>query len=195
MYWTVSVGGIARDIGVFMPDHLGTTATGLNGITLNKTNGSYATSAVAPTNNTVGLGDATPSNHIDSSYIAYLWRAIPGYSAFGQVEGNGDPDGMFAYTGFRPAFLLYKNSSDTSDWCLVDTTTGGPTNPVPVSYHPTRDLGELPAATTFDVDLVSNGFKIRGTNNNMNKVGSTFIYAAFAENPFGGSNVSPANAR
>ena len=123
-------------------------------------------------------------------YAAYLWQSIPGYSAFGKYDGNSNPDGPFIYTGFRPAFVMIKRVTATGNWHVYDTTRS-PINIVGETLYPDLDFAEQ---NVDYLDILSNGFKLRTDDGPVN-LGSVYLYAAFAENPFGGSNVSPANAR
>ena len=123
-------------------------------------------------------------------HVTYSWTAIPGYSAFGSYTGNGSADGPFVYLGFRPAFVLIKSSNTTYQWMIVDSTRNV-TNPVNSYLFPNLTNAEQ-TASTFDLDFVSNGFKLRSsTATDNNASGITYIYAAFAENPF----QSPVTAR
>ena len=137
-------------------------------------------------------------------YIAYCFAEVEGYSKFGIYNGNGPGtgtyyDGPFIYTGFTPKYFLYKTSSNTAQWQVVDSTRGGDSGTAnPISYYlvPDDASGEVPAASNnYGIDFCSNGIKIRNGNVYVNYSGWTYIYAAFAENPFGGSGVSPAAAR
>ena len=128
--------------------------------------------------------------------IAYCWTAIPGYSAFGSYTGNNNADGSFTFLGFRPAFLMVKCSSaggagTASDWVIFDSTRNVD-NPTNEWLMPNETVAE---GTDLVVDFLSNGFKCRDNSGQLNGSNRTYIYAAFAENPFGGSNVSPVTAR
>ena len=126
--------------------------------------------------------------------IAYLWTSIPGYSAFGKYVGNANTSGPFIYTGFRPAWVMCKSTAGTSGgtgWSIWDSTRNI-SNPANHRLLASNTQSEA----DYEVDLLSNGFKLRGSNENgVNANNATYIYIAFAENPFGGSNVSPAAAR
>ena len=120
-----------------------------------------------------------------------VWTSIPGYSSFGSYSGNGSTDGPFVYTGFKPAWLLIKCSSTTGNWEIYDNARNT-YNPETLALQPNLTSAE---STINGIDFLSNGFKVRTTDANFNTSGQTYIYAAFAENPFGGSNVSPVTAR
>jgi hypothetical protein len=119
-------------------------------------------------------------------YVAYCWAEIAGFSKFGSYTGNGSADGPFIYLGFRPRFILYKNSSSgTAFWRIWDTaraTYNADNNALYPNSSSAEDLGSGP------IDELSNGFKIRTSSANDNGNGNTFIYAAFAENPFKNAN-------
>ena len=123
--------------------------------------------------------------------VFFNFAPVPGYSAFGSYEGNGDPDGPFIYTGFRPSWVMTKNiSASGTNWMISDSTRS-PGNPSGETLMANEPLGEFP--NNAPIDILSNGFKVRSLALDNNS--GTVIYAAFAENPFGGNNVSPANAR
>jgi hypothetical protein len=121
----------------------------------------------------------------------YSWAPITGYSSFGSYTGNGSADGPFAYCGFLPAFVLIKCSSTTGNWQIYDNARNT-YNPETLALQPNLTNAE---STINGVDFLSNGFKVRTTDANFNTSGQTYVYAAFAENPFGGSNVAPITAR
>jgi hypothetical protein len=112
--------------------------------------------------------------------VAYCWAAVAGYSAFGSYTGNGAADGPFVYTGFRPRYLLIKASSSTGAW-LIDDTSINQYNTTSTVLAAQSSSGDN---TGNALDILSNGFKPRDTWVNWNANGVTFIYAAFAENPF-----------
>ena len=140
----------------------------------------------------------TISNGNGNTIVAYYWRSIPGYSAFGSYRGNGTGgDGSpFVYLGFRPAFLMIKcataGTAGVHNWWMHDTTRA-------VNNPSTNPLAANVAQGEYDfgsalIDINSNGFKLRGGPDQMNG-NQTYLYFAFAENPFGSSNTSPATAR
>ena len=128
------------------------------------------------------------------NYIAYCFAEKKGFSKFGKYTGNGNADGTFIYTGFKPAFLLSKMSSGTQGWFLVDNKRENPFNPVDGSLHPNSTAVE-DTSSNFFVDFTSNGFKLRDNDAQLNGDGSTYVYMAFAEAPFVGTNNIPATAR
>jgi hypothetical protein len=142
-----------------------------------------------PSSSLVTLGNNATVNGSGSTYIAYCFAEKKGYSKFGSYTGNGNADGTFVYTGFKPAFVLFKPSSAIENWQIHD-------NKRP-SYNPCDNIApnnSSAEATTNDfVDLVSNGFKLRSATYSAS--GVTYIYMAFAENPLVGTNNIPATAR
>jgi hypothetical protein len=118
-----------------------------------------------------------------STYVCYAWAEIAGFSKFGSYVGNGSTDGPFVYLGFRPKYVLVKGASSGGtnyDWYVLDSSRD--------TYNLTTNFlcPDLSQAeyTGVNKDFLSNGFKIRGTTTGTNTNGVTYIYAAFAENPF-----------
>ena len=144
----------------------------------------------APTTTVFSSASSVEVNESGKTFIAYCFTGIKGYSRFGFYTGNGNADGPFVYTGFRPAFLLFKGNN-TSDWQLFDNKRD-PENPVEQALHP--DIINV-ASTDQELDFLSNGFKLRDTGAHVNGDGVNFIYMAFAESPFVNSNGIPTNAR
>ena len=157
---------------------------------LNQTNVAFAANWTVDSTN-IGLAEVT------SSVTRYCWTPIPGYSSFGAYVGNGNADGPFVYTGFKPAFLLRFNYQASRE--SVIEVNYPAINPLPAHLLPPLTAPEValsPTGTGEDqVDWLSNGFKVRSNNIASNFSGNSIAYAAFAENPFGGSNVAPVTAR
>jgi hypothetical protein len=120
---------------------------------------------------------ATASN----DYVAYAFAEKQGYSKFGKYVGNGDANGAFVYTGFKPAFVIIKRSDTSNNWLIYDHKRSG-YNPKQDKLYP--DDASAEDASTTSVDLLSNGFKLRASSASQNASGGTYIYMAFAENPF-----------
>ena len=140
----------------------------------------------SPTSSVFTLGNGSTINPTSgTTMVAYCWAAVPGYSAFGSYTGNGSTDGPFVYTGFRPRFVLIKVSSTTGDWAIQDSSRST-YNAANALLWP--DLSNAEYTTSgVELDYLSNGFKIRNTNGLYNTSAATYIYAAFAENPFNSS--------
>jgi hypothetical protein len=156
---------------------------------LNLTNGEIAGGTPGPWNNTAptstvfSLGDSSfpEVNGSGNLIVAYCFAPVAGYSAFGSYTGNGSADGPFVYLGFRPRFLLIKNSSTSVDWVIEDTSRD-PYNVVGAELSP--NISNAETTGNADLDILSNGFKIRRYSTFANESGNTIIYMAFAENPF-----------
>jgi hypothetical protein len=125
--------------------------------------------------------------------IAYCFAEKTGYSKFGSYTGNGNADGPFIYTGFKPQFILWKRTDSANGWILMDTKRS-PFNVVDDLLE-AQSNGAEATASSYYVDYLSNGFKIRNTNNVFNNSSGTYIFMAFAEAPLVGSNNVPATAR
>ena len=126
----------------------------------------------------------TFGNNNTAEMIGYAFHSVDGYSKVGSYTGNGNADGTFVYTGFRPAFIMWKRYDAADDWIIID-------NKRDVDNGATQDLrANLSGAeqTAARFDMVSNGFKWRATWNDSNTSGGTYIYIAFAETPFKYSN-------
>jgi hypothetical protein len=138
----------------------------------------------APTSTVFSIGTNVQCNRSTGTYVAYCFAAIPGYSAFGSYTGNGSADGPFVYTGFRPAFVMAKafTFGSVQDWFILDAGRN-PFNVADDWLEPNTSDAEGSQANSL-IDFVSNGFKFRGDMTMMNFSGYTYIYAAFAENPF-----------
>jgi len=135
------------------------------------------------------LGSSGAVNNSAKTYIAYCFADVQGFSKFGSYEGNGNANGTFVYTGFRPAFVMTKSIDSTSSWHIFDNKREGDN----IDNDPLVAEATTVEATTDMIDLVSNGFKIKiATDPN---VAETYVYAAFAEAPFVNSEGVPCNAR
>lgn len=135
-----------------------------------------------PTSSVFSVGSGSVPNTSGWTYVAYCFSEIAGYSKFGSYTGNGSVDGTFVYTGFRPRFILLKNSSSATDWVTFDTSRD--TYNLATKYLVPNTSGAEATGASVQLDILSNGFKIRGTWVGMNASGNTIIYAAFAESPF-----------
>ena len=148
---------------------------------LNNTSGLNSGSGVAAPTSSVFTPAATAyANESGLGYVAYCWTPIAGFSAFGSYTGNGSADGTFVYTGMRPRYILLKRTDSAIAWIVYDTArnTYNVTNSV---LQPNVSTAEV---TGVDIDVLSNGFKLRTTDAAGNASGGTYIYMAFAENPF-----------
>ena len=147
--------------------------------------------STAPTSSVVSANDGdSPTNRNGGTYIMYLWRSVKGFSKFGSYTGNGNANGTFIYTGFRPAWVMIK-STGLNSWEILDNKRN-PTNVMGKSIFPD---GVNPYDYTDRIDILSNGFKTRTNSSGVNGSGVSYIYMAFAESPFVNSNGVPTNAR
>jgi len=134
----------------------------------------------------LGTGDGQ-TNASGSGHIAYCWAEIPGYSKFSFYQGTGQAEGPFVYCGFKPAWVMVKSSSNGStNWRIWDSSRG-PTNPTNLDLLANTNHSEN-AHGSDEIDLLSNGFKIRSTGSWHNLSGASFIFMAFAESPFQTAN-------
>ena len=147
-----------------------------------------------PTSTVFSVGTSVNANASSANIIAYCFADVKGYSKFGSYTGNGNADGPFVYLGFRPAFVLWKRTQDSGyDWDIYDTARD--IHNVAFKELLANGNGAESDGTTLSLDILSNGFKLRTNNNNGNASGKTYIYMAFAENPFVNSKGIPNNAR
>jgi hypothetical protein len=136
-----------------------------------------------PTSSIFYLGNNVASNTSGHRYVAYCFAPISGYSAMGSFVGNGSTDGPFIFTNFRPRWVLIKASSAVTNWWIWDTARNT-FNVMNAVLYPDLSNAEYSDPSTFLMDALSNGFKYRTSNSTVNGNGTTYIYAAFAENPF-----------
>ena len=151
----------------------------LNTTAAETTESSRISSANSTTITVTGSGNGGTGG--TGTAVYYSFKSIKGYSKVGTYTGNGNADGVFVHTGFRPAWVMYKRSSASgNDWVIVDNKRD------PINVCDEELYANLNSATG-DVDLLdflSNGFKCRRSHNSQNGSGSTYIYLAFAEHPF-----------
>ena len=129
----------------------------------------------APTSSVFSIG----TFFLASTYVAYCFSEVAGYSKFGSYTGNGSTDGPFVFCGFRPRWIMIKRTDAVGDWQLRDTSRD-PING-PNGNALLADVSSAEAAT-LAIDYLSNGFKFRDTGG-FNTSSATYIYMAFAENP------------
>ena len=173
-YWTVYQTSLASGYAIYLN---ATFAAGSDPSTFNST---------APTSSVFSIGTSTATNTNGNTYVAYCFAAVKGFSAFGSYTGNGSTDGPFTYLGFRPRWLMIKRSSTASvtyAWQIYDTSRQ-PYNTASSDPNLWADTSAAEGTGNYTFDLLSNGFKLRSSGVNENASGDTYIYAAFAENPF-----------
>lgn len=164
--WLVYHTSLGATQGIYLED---TLAAGTSSTFWNNT---------APTSSTVSVGTWSYSGN----QVMYCWTPIAGFSAFGSYTGNGSADGPFVYTGFRPKYVLIKRTDTAGNyWRVWDSTRATYNAGLPVLYPNVSDAED---SVTDVYDLLSNGFKLRTSAAGTNASSSTYIYAAYAENPF-----------
>jgi hypothetical protein len=135
-----------------------------------------------PTASNFTVSTFVGNNGSGASLIAYLFAEVPGFSKFGSYTGNGNADGPFVYTGFKPRWILLKIATGTtSGWVILDSERDA-YNPSSARMMANENSAE--SSGTHLVDFLANGFKLRNSNDAGNRNGSSYIYAAFAEQPF-----------
>jgi len=146
----------------------------------------------APTSSVFSLGSATGTNGSGQTYVAYCFAEKTGYSKIGSFTGNGNADGTFIYTGFRPAFILVRASNLVTNFHLYDNKRD-PINRADIILRANASNAEA-TNSEFAYDFVSNGFKARSSSSEFNGSGNTFIYYAVGQSLVGSNNV-PCTAR
>jgi hypothetical protein len=158
-----------------------------NSIQLNQTNAQASSptqfNSTAPTSSVFSIGTSSATNGSTNAIVAYCFAAVAGYSAFGKYTGNGSTDGPFTYLGFEPRWVMIKRTDTTGDWQMYDTSRA-PINVASNTLYANGAFAEDSNTTNRALDLLSNGFKLRSSATFLNASGGTYIYAAFAENPF-----------
>lgn len=139
------------------------------------------------------LRDHNDVNQSGQTYVAYCFKDVVGYSKFDSYTGNGNADGPFAYCGFKPNFVMIKRAtSGTERWVMMDIKRDT-FNVANKAVYADDGQGEVSSASEQNLDILSNGFKIRNSNTKMNTNAIEYIYMAFAAEPLVGDN--PATAR
>ena len=144
-----------------------------------------------PTSSNFTLGDDGNVNETGETYINYLFAEKQGYSKFGSYVGNGNADGTFVYTGFKPSFVMVKSTGGESNWQMSDNKRNT-FNEVNKHLRANSSGAEF---TNYPIDFLSNGFKLRATDTDTNGSGTTYIFMCFASNPFQTSTGVPTTAR
>jgi hypothetical protein len=133
-----------------------------------------------PTSSVFSLGARQEGNGSGNSMIAYCFADVKGYSRFSSYVGNGSANGTFVYTGFKPAWVMVKETGNTNSWRLVDNKRS-PSNVMNNTLYPNLDNAQ--ETSSNEIDFLSNGFKPRTSDTNMNRSAGNYIYMAFAEEP------------
>ena len=197
-FWIIKSRSIAgKNWAVYHKDMAATPQN--NYLLLNLTNAVAAASTwwrnEAPTSTIIKTGEQDDINRAGSTFVCYAWKGVQGFSKFGSYTGNGDANGSFVYTGFKPAMIILRRTDVANNWLIYDHKRSG-YNPKQDKLYP--DDASAEDASTTSVDLLSNGFKLRADSASQNASGGNYIYMAWAENPFVTStdtNSIPATAR
>ena len=151
----------------------------LNTTAAETTESSRISSANSTTITVTGSGNGGTGG--TGTAVYYSFKSIKGYSKFGSYTGGSDP---FVYLGFKPAWIVFKNTNATENWRIVDNKRDDD-NPVVQHLYPNTNGAEGSGASYSDfIDFLSNGFKIRSGSGEIDGSGNKIIYMAFAEAPF-----------
>ena len=138
-----------------------------------------------PTSTVFSLGTDSAINGSNRTMIAYCWSELEGYSKFGLYEGNGSADGTFVWCGFKPRLVILKNIDNSARWFMYDSARDEYNEGNKALYPDRSD----PESTTYPIDFLSNGFKLRyADSGGYSNYASTYTFAAWAETPFKYSN-------
>ena len=170
---------------------------GTNQLFLNRSNAKDDDNTIwndtEPTSSVFTVGTNTGGNASGGTYVAYCFIEKKGFSKISSWKGNGNADGPFIYTGFKPAFIISKNSNRNENWLIHDNKRS--TFNVNQNRINPNDAGAESSASYFNLDFLSNGFKIRSTDTALNQSGEIYVFMAFAAEPLVASNGTPATAR
>jgi hypothetical protein len=186
----------ANDVGSWWVYHGANTTAPETDYLLLDTNAATADLATiwndtAPTSTVFSIGTYDDINGSSDTYVYYAFAEIEGFSKFSSYTGNGLASGPLVYTGFKPAYVMIKKTSAVGGWVIMDSQRS------PFNEMDDQLLAEVTTAETTgseEMDFLSNGFKIRTADSDVNTSAGTYVYVAFAEYPFGGDGVSPATA-
>lgn len=168
-------------------------------LSLNSTDASVTASDrfndTSPTSSVFSVGTHADTNGSSATYIAYCFAEKTGYSKFGSYTGNGNADGAFVYTGFKPAFVLNKRYSSAEGWHIFDNVrdTFNAAAGADDALRPHLNNAEI-SNWGVGFDFLSNGFKARATDGAINQNGGSYIYMAFGQSLVGSNNI-PATSR
>jgi hypothetical protein len=159
-----------------------------------ESNAATAWNSTIPTSSVVSLGTGASTNNSGTDYIMYAFAEVEGFSSFGKYLGNGlsAANGPFAYTGFKPELVAIKGIDATRSWMVLSSKFG----PNPNKYQLLWDTNGVQGATYDAIDFLSNGFRVVNTvaYNDMNVAAQSYVFMAWATNPFGGASTTPGTA-
>tara|TARA_R100000353_G_scaffold149439_3_gene107915 strand:- start:1047 stop:2144 length:1098 start_codon:yes stop_codon:yes gene_type:complete len=154
----------------------------------------WGSTPTAPTASVFTVGSNNAHNGSSDDMLAYCFHSVKGYSRISSYTGNGNANGAFIYTGFKPAWVMMKRTDSTNDWFIFDSTRNT-FNETDLRISANSTNAESDQTGSNPIDILSNGFKCRGNAAATNASGGTYIYMAFAESPFVTSTSIPNNAR
>jgi len=137
----------------------------------------------APSSSVVSIGSDTGVGDVGNTYVMYAFAEKKGYSKFGYYEGNGSTNGKFIYTGFKPAFIMVKRTDSANNWTMYDNKRNTSFNEITHTLIANSNDAEATSTSDDDCDFLSNGVKMRCSNNGSNGSGASYVYMAFAEEP------------
>lgn len=148
----------------------------------------------APSASDFRVGTSQKVNGSTNKLIAYLFSNMEGVCKVGTYRSNGSADGPFVWCGFKPKWILLHNTDVTSEWIQMDTLRS-PINPINEELSLSTNGAEIVNASSRDIDLTANGFKVKGVYAGTNSGSNDIIFMAFADEPFGGSGLAPSVAK
>ena len=182
--WTVWHKGLA-----------GTHCLVLNSTAGDANGGAGPWNSTIPDANVFSLGTWNSTNKASSNMIAYVFAECQGFSKINRYSGNGNANGSFIYTGHKPAFVMIKCASHPSlEWNIWDNKRN-PLNVADKVLWANTTNTEAEIAYDYDIDMLSNGFKVRTADSRLNANGYNYFYWSFAEEPLVSTNGQPATAR
>lgn len=155
--------------------------------------------SAAPSSSVFSIGTGSSVNTNTATFVAYCFAEVPGFSKFSSYTGNASADGPFVHCGFKPRYVRIKRTDGAGGhWIEIDTARdpyNQSNNKLGANLSDAENSANTGAGAANGIDITANGFKLRSGNGDTNGSAMSYIFAAFAENPFGGSNVAPATAR
>jgi hypothetical protein len=139
-----------------------------------------------PTSSVFSVGTNSLTNGSTNTYVAYCWAEVDGFSKIGSYIGNGSMDGPFVYCGFKPAYIMIKNTTTPATFWLLYDSKRSTYNPLAHEIY-VQDL-DIEYSPVNRLDFLSNGFKVRNLSNAINTASDNYVFMAFAEKPFGNVN-------
>ena len=185
VFWIKRRNGGSRNWGFYHKDMAASPQNGY--MRLNEVNGYAAASTwwrnEAPTSTIIKTGEQADVNQPSDTFVCWAFKSVQGYSKFGKYTGNGNGGGPFVYTGFKPAWILIKRTDTSGTWFILDTRRNA-FNLTDLYIPTNNEGGESNYLSACQVDALSNGFKLRTSYADSNASGGTYVYMAFASNPF-----------